>query len=420
MRIDLLCSTHPPDFIADLAAAVGGRIIRLEPGDVAGTTPPRRDRPELLDGWRQLLEDTGQGSRFNDPGLFESSLRTISAGRPQRVVVLFSGPGPRAVVVGSLGLRKHHPGAGRLSGALPALRVLRIPQAAIVTDSTSEAISAVGGFISAAIASGAVDCAEIGGLDADGQLQMALIRRPDRKFRHICKPQTRFYLRLIEPGTGKRVAIGSTKSRQQIRRRRRNLEALFDGDLEFVRVDGPDRTDWFLQCAARIADQTYQSSMGIGLSDTPEMREYLRALAEAGFFRGYLLLGGGEPIAYRAGDLSGGIYHGWWTAYVPSFSKHGPGGVLLHMACDDLIGEGVGCIDFGTWQGGYKESLANEWREEIDIVIYGPGIAPTAAFVLHRGGSALRRGLRDTVERLGLLDRARKLQRDYLHRGGRS
>jgi len=184
-------------------------------------------------------------------------------------------------------------------------------------------------------------------------------------------------------------------------------------------VGSPDRTDWFLQCAARIADQTYQSSIGVGLRDTSEMQAYLRALAGAGFLRGYLLLGGGEPIAYRIGDLSGGVYHGWWTAYLPALAKHGPGIVLLHMAFDDLIAEGIGCLDFGTWQGGYKETLANDWGQEVDIALYGRGPAPTAAFLLHGGAVSLRRVVRNVVVRLGLLDRVRRLRRGPLRRGER-
>jgi CelD/BcsL family acetyltransferase involved in cellulose biosynthesis len=257
---------------------------------------------------------------------------------------------------------------------------------------------------------------EVHNLEVGSALQSTLSRELERGFRVLHKDYVRFSRRLRDGVTGEPVVINSAKTRQSLRRKQRNLEQQFDGDLKFVQVINPDQTDAFVRDAAGIVAQTYQTAIGIGVRDDTAMRDYLRILAQEGTLRGYEFVGRGEPIAYVLGDVTNGTFHLWATSFLPKYSKLSPGIVLLNRVFDALTEEGATLFDFGHRDAEYKRLLGNELQQEEEVRVYGSGLVPSAAFFLDYASDSLRNIARKTLVRFGQIDRTRKVWRNYLQR----
>lgn len=172
------------------------------------------------------------------------------------------------------------------------------------------------------------------------------------------------------------------------------MEKEFNDELEFVVVTGPGQTDAFVRDAAKIVSQTYQLALDIGLRDDAPTRVYLQTLASEGTLRGYMFRSNNTAIAYVVGDVTSDVFHLWATSYLPNYAKLSPGILLLIKVFDALTKEGVALFDFGHGDAEYKRILGNlELRQE-DHRIYGAGLTPLAAFLVHNGFENLRRWAR--------------------------
>ncbi len=415
MRVDFLSGESGGDLVARCAAASGGRLVRLS-GDAAEGAGP----DDLLGDWQELLDAQRGGTRYNSPRRFAAGAAAARPDGRQPLAALFSADGrARAVIVGALRPGDAWHGAGPLARLLPGLNCLTIPQTGIVTDGSAEAVAAVVGCLDTLLRGHVLQRVEIDNLATGGALHRALEQGPGAAFGLVRRDHVRFCRRLRDPQTGEPVQVNSGKTRQGLRRKQRNLRDQFGGDLEFVQVTSPDRTDWFAQNAARIVAQTYQAALGIGVRDDPAMRSYLHDLATEGVLRGYLFLGQGAPVAYVLGDLENGVFNLWATSFLPDYAQFSPGVVLLNQVFEELTAEGAELFDFGHGDADYKRRLGDVELRQESLRIYGPGAVPHTAFLVHVGSDGLRDRMRGALVRSGRLDQARKFWRTCLRRAGR-
>jgi CelD/BcsL family acetyltransferase involved in cellulose biosynthesis len=72
-----------------------------------------------------------------------------------------------------------------------------------------------------------------------------------------------------------------------------------------------------------------------------------------------LLFAGDRLIAGHMGMRSSSVWHYWFPAYNPEFSKYSPGIILLLKMIEQGPGLGLRTIDLGTGKNLYKERLSN-------------------------------------------------------------
>lgn len=140
--------------------------------------------------------------------------------------------------------------------------------------------------------------------------------------------------------------------------------------------------------------QQYQSTGARDMFQQTWFRSVVEGTFEydAGDFIGALsvLRAGGRPVAIHYGLIAGKIWHYWFPAYDPEFSKYSPGINLLLLMIQHAGPAGIEMIDLGKGQNvRYKEALKND---EIPLA-EGSFCRPSIRFYWRKFKQSLR-GLR--------------------------
>ncbi len=420
LRTDILAAAGAGAIAQRCADAVSARLVAC--GHAESGPPDARAEAVFLQAWEEFLGETRQSTRYNGARRFRARAADVAAGARDDwgvpVAALFSDTKVRALITGAAQARCPWRGAHAVSGLLPPLCGLSIPQSGIVLGEHAEALDAVRSHLGALLENGAVDRIDILNVPTDSALHAALVHDLGGRFRVVSNDHVRHLRQLCAPRGGAPIRHNSAKTRQSLRRKLRNLADAFGGDLEFLRFDAPETTDRFVALAAEVTARTYQAALNVGVSDDAPTRALARDLAAEGTFRGYLYLAAGRPVAHVTGDLECGTFHLWATSFLPEWGRFSPGILLLDRVFDDLAEEGAERFDFGHGDAAYKQLLASESRAEADLVFYGRGRVAALAWAVHHAADGSRALLRRAAVRSGALDRLRRTRRALLRRLG--
>lgn len=420
LRTDILAPAGAGAIAQACADAVSARLVGCGHADTAH--PDARTGAGLLQEWEDFLAETRQSTRYNGARRFQARAAAVAAGAKddwgEPVAALFSDTGVRALIRGTAQARGPWYGARRLSGLLPPLQCLSIPESGIVLGDQVAALDAVRRHLGALLDRGAVDRIDILNVPTDSALHAALARDLGGRFRVVSNGHVRHLRQLRDPGSGAPIQQNSAKTRQSLRRKLRNLSDAFGGAFEFLRFDAPESTDRFVALAAEVTAHTYQVALNVGVKDDAPTRALARELAAEGLFRGYVFLGAGRPIAHVMGDLECGTFRLWATSFLPEWGRFSPGILLLDRVFDDLAEEGAERFDFGHGDAAYKRLLSTGSQAEADLTLYGPGKAAALAWAVHCVTVRCKSLLRQAAARWGVLDWLRKAGRGALRRMG--
>jgi hypothetical protein len=223
--------------------------------------------------------------------------------------------------------------------------------------------------------------------------------------------------RLIELPTGAQFedylrTLGS-KTREDVRRTRRNFAVKAGGSVKTVRYTAPEQADELAAALAQVSRKTYQYHLlGLGLENTPEHVEQLRAKAADGWLRAYVVWIGDTPVAFGLGYRSGDTYYGHHVGYDPDVSKLQPGIYLHAEAMADLLPDDICRFDFLPGDSLYKQRMSNKSREERHFYLIPRGWPGTAQartlLAVNYLSEAIGRGL----EKSGLKESIKRMIRN--------
>lgn len=165
------------------------------------------------------------------------------------------------------------------------------------------------------------------------------------------------------------------RSRQTMQRRTRKLAEHFANEIALLRVTTPEQVPSFLAHRETLYQRTWQAkALGGRTYSREEQVAYYHAIAERGWLRSYLLMAGGQPIAFVVGFQYRGVFHCVEPGYEPSLAALGPGSVLMHLIIEDLFADQrPDVLDFGFGENQYKRTLANSARDACAIYLTPPG-----------------------------------------------
>ena len=176
-----------------------------------------------------------------------------------------------------------------------------------------------------------------------------------------------------------------------------------------IRYTEPEQAAELASAMAHISRKTYQYHLlGLGLENTPEQVRQLRATADGGWLRAYILRIDDEPMAFGLGYRDRSTYYGHHVGYDPVISKSQPGIYLHTEVMKDLLADGVSRFDFLPGDSLYKQRMSNRLREERHYYLIprswpGTGYASmllATNFLSERiGGWLHRSGLKERVKR---------------------
>jgi CelD/BcsL family acetyltransferase involved in cellulose biosynthesis len=120
-----------------------------------------------------------------------------------------------------------------------------------------------------------------------------------------------------------------------------------------------------------------------------------------------VLYAGGQPAAAQFGLRAGSLFHGWFTAYDPRFSRYSPGLIMVKMMAEEFAAR-IDMIYMGRGGSSYKDAMKSR-----DVYV-AEGVATSRSVlgVAHRTRiSSSRRATAVINAHPGLLTGARRIRR---------
>ena len=162
------------------------------------------------------------------------------------------------------------------------------------------------------------------------------------------------------------AALGR-KTRENLRRRHRQLLTAADSAITLKRYTAPSEVRPFLDAAISVSRTTYQWHLhDSGLKDRNALEHRLNVAAVHDWLCCYALFDGDDPIAFMMGCRYGDTYYSQEIGYKPKWAGYSVGNVLHCLVVNDLIDnfKNIKYFDFLFGDNSHKRALSNETRIE--------------------------------------------------------
>jgi CelD/BcsL family acetyltransferase involved in cellulose biosynthesis len=303
--------------------------------ELAAEVVSRVEDLELIEAdWRELRQSQGVWVPNTDPDRF---LATLGPQSTPHVLAVREGDSLRALLVARRATHRlsHRLGYARLS--TPLLRSLVVVYSGFMSNDDLEATQCIADHLGELLESREVHHVMLNRLPLEHPAHDLLVRRG--AVRQGREPHWR--VGLVAGSFDESMAQHSSKHRRQLRRFDRKLDRHFAGDSKLRVVCSAREVPELLGMASRVSAETYQAALGVGVQDDPQTRAVLTTEAEKGRLRAYVLLGGGEPLAFQVGMLYGSAFFCSGRGYLPAFRDLRPGTVLFMRMMQDLCEQGA-------------------------------------------------------------------------------
>ncbi len=358
----------------------------------------------LRDDWLYLRNQHRCAAPDSDPDFFLRVLSDLGGESRPHVVIFYRAGKPCCGILGRYARVRIVSKLGYVRFKSPRLRTLTVVYGGFLSDGSPSSHGAIHEYCQGLLREGIVDALIFHHLGMDDEVANALIQNLRRKINVVSHHEVRWVLDLIDPQTQERIVVNSSKTRSTFRRKDRKFVEHFGGAVELRRFQDSAEVDEFIRIADQVTARTYQAALATGVQDTERWRTVLTALAEGNHFRGYVLSGGKEPIAYIAGSVLQQQFTLFATGFLPAYRKLSPGTVLLNRCFDTLASNGVVLFDFGSLFAAYKRLHATRTLEERTVHVYGVGWRAIVARCIEQTTLSAYTWLKKAAASLGVLD----------------
>lgn len=381
---------------------------------VAATTS--EEIAALREDWLILRSRYGTATPDADPDFFLDIYHALDEEVRPHVVVFRDDTAPYALIVGRLARKPITSRVGYFKVPSPHLQCLEIVYGGLITDGKPCSRTAVAGYLETLLSERAVDVLSVHHLNVDHPLAEVLAQGLTSHRRVVCLRDLHWSLNLLDPATGERLMRHSRKTRSTFRRKDRKLVREFGTCVALRVFRYPSEAGEFVKYAGSITSETYQNALNTGVQDTERWRMIVQALADTGRFRGYLLYGRDEPIAYVVGAVFNQSFTLFATGFLPAYCQLSPGSVLLVRVLDGLASDGVTTFDFGFGDAEYKRLHGSRCWEEVTVRLYASGWRSALASHMERAAMVGSRFAARVARSTGMLRRLKRGWRGRLER----
>lgn len=204
----------------------------------------------------------------------------------------------------------------------------------------------------------------------------------------------------------------SSSERKRFRQIAKKLTTVFHGQVSLVALGAVDELDRIFRDVGELVQKTWQYKLGQGGFNTgAALRAKLKAEAEMGSLRVYILYLAGKPTAFWAGAAYQGVFYSDFMGYDADYAKYSLGTYILSKVLEDLCLHGVRAVDFGFSDEEYKRRFGNVMWQETSLYLFPPTVKGFR-LALTRGITALiSNASRSLLQRTGLIQKVKKLWR---------
>jgi hypothetical protein len=199
-------------------------------------------------------------------------------------------------------------------------------------------------------------------------------------------------------------------TRQSINRKRRKLVAAAQGTLEVRRYASSESILEFHSLARQVSRTTFhEKKLGMGLPDSQRFQVEMHDLAAEGTCFGSIMFFDSTPISYIYCVMRGRRCEPLFRGFDPRCKQWSPG--LVHHVW--LIEEAfrdpdTDFFDFGLTEFQYKQQLATDQEECVNVLVLSKTLRHRIAVRLHRTMVQLTRRINGCSEALGVKQSLRK------------
>lgn len=373
------------------------------------------DIEKIRGDWQYLEDKFGRNAPFSNYIFFQQLCHTFDEKTKPHVIVVYDDAEPIALLIGrqtvcpvfclkAIGLE------------ILSMRCWTIFFDGIITNDKASSIDAAIDYFDCQLKSGGIDILNLQHIPLNDKAAMKIVHYLQDRFKSILKPEFHLYRELRDAETGLENCTNSSKTMSTFRRKDRKLTTYFGGSLEMQMLSSICDLQPFIEDAASIVSQTYQSALGTGVTNDQHWQTITQALASIGSFRGYLLKSNNILISYVLGAVVNDRFTLFATGFLPKYQKFSPGTVLMNRVLTSLTEEGVNVVDLGFGDASYKRLHATQIEEDLSIQVYGKGFLSSLEWTFISCTSITLRIAKHTLRKLGLKRITKRIWRQHLLR----
>ena len=204
----------------------------------------------------------------------------------------------------------------------------------------------------------------------------------------------------------------NSSTRGKIRRKTKLL-----GDCRIERITKPFQVPDFLTAAQQISRQTWQNDLlGLRIQNDEYELQLFTFLATQNALRAYLVWDEDTPISFCIGNQFNGVFNYEEVGYNRAYAKKSPGQYLVISMLEDMYEhERPAIFDFGGGHAVYKRMFGTRVSESGNVWLMRRGLRSKMIMGYFNSRRAMTQSARRGLDKLGLLDRLRKLTRRGLN-----
>jgi CelD/BcsL family acetyltransferase involved in cellulose biosynthesis len=199
-----------------------------------------------------------------------------------------------------------------------------------------------------------------------------------------------------------------SKTRGKIRRKTKLLSG-----CRVERISKPFQISDFLASAQQISRQTWQNDLlGLRIHNDDFELQLFTFLATHDALRAYLVWDDDTPVSFCIGNQYNGVFNCEEVGYNRDYAQKSPGQYLVIRMLEDMYEhERPAVFDFGGGHADYKRMFGTRVTESGNVWLLRPCLRSQLIVGYFSGRRVCRLTLRRALDKLGLLDRLRKLTR---------
>jgi hypothetical protein len=310
-----------------------------------------------------------EGHRDGDIDFYLEFIQASSSTVRPHVIVVYRNGQPSALLAGRLDLNRANHRLGYVW--IPSTESRALMFMGFRGEETPENCTLILNSLLETLRNGEADYAQIPTIH-DSEIFRAALHQPSFLIRdHVPETSQNHILRIT--GDFKQIhGQLSANLREQIRRKKKKINADFPGRAEVVCYTQASDLETAIPHIEEIARKSYQRGLGVGFSDTESMRRRLRFCATKGWLRAYVAYLGGQPASFAIGTICNKTYTSDFLGFDPQYREYSVGTVLQSVLIERCCEEGVQVIDFSAGHADYKKRFGNATVTVTRVYVFAP------------------------------------------------
>lgn len=219
-------------------------------------------------------------------------------------------------------------------------------------------------------------------------------------YQHLWAESPYIDLSGLKPQAGFSQFARSRRFRHRLRHSWRKLEEMGEISLRRVETADPDTIEQFY----RLEQSGWKGEKGTAITCRPETREFydciVKSAAGSGYLSIYFLDQGNKHLAAHLALTYSGRYFPLKVAYDESYSKYGPGHLIIAAVLQDCVARGLTEFDCLGHQTEAKSKWAVQARPHDFTYIFRNGIVGRTLYVESHLAQKVQASLRRVVSTL--------------------